>query len=85
MTRKGRRLMKNVASAMSVGSIAGIAVGAYFHLAMWFYMVMGLLLMFGVSFYPETWSEIKQRRDKSEHHHHHHHHGYYDEDIYDEE
>ena len=83
MTRKGRRLMKNVASAMAVGSIAGIAVGVYFHLAAWFHMVMGLLLMFGVSFYPETWSEIKQRQDKSGRYHHHH--RYYDEDIYDEE
>lgn len=82
MTRKGRRLMKNVASAMAVGSIAGIAVGVYFHLALWFYMVMGLLLMFGISFYPDTWSESKQRGDNSGHHHHH---GYYDEDIYDEE
>lgn len=83
MTRKGRRLMKNVASAMAVGSIAGIAVGVYFHLAAWFHMVMGLLLMFGVSFYPETWREIKQRQDKSGRYHHHH--RYYDEDIYDEE
>jgi uncharacterized membrane protein YoaK (UPF0700 family) len=82
MTRKGRRLMKNVASAMAVGSIAGIAVGVYFHLALWFYMVMGLLLMFGVSFYPDTWSESKQRGDNFGYHHHH---GYYDEDIYDEE
>jgi len=76
MTRKGRRVLKSVTSSMVLGSMIGVGVGIYFHLTPWFFIVMGLLLMFGVSLYPTHWSE--------RHHRHHHHHRHYDDSIYDE-
>lgn len=76
MTRKGRRVLKSVTSSMVLGSMIGVGVGIYFHLTPWFFIVMGLLLMFGVSLYPTHWSEC--------HHRHHHHHRHYDDSIYDE-
>lgn len=76
MTRKGRRVLKNATTAMICGSVIGTGVGIYLHLSTWFFMVMGLLMMFGVSLYPDSWS--------SHHKHHHRHQEDLSDTIYDE-